>query len=155
MKFLFTSLILCLYSLASRAQETFRPLQALAGGSWVMPTKKGFIGERWEKVNEGELRSQGFKVTGSDTTFLEKVQLLQKKDGIYYISTVPNENGGLPVPFRLTNVKGHQFTFSNPEHDYPQFIVYDIISTDSLHAWTDGKNNGKDLKVDFYYGRRH
>lgn len=134
-------------------ENRFKQLYVLAGGSWVTKTKKGFICERWQKISDTELRDQGFKVSGNDTTLVETVQLIEKDEQIYYIPTVKNQNDGKPVLFRLTEVKGNQFTFSNPEHDYPQFIVYDFISTDSIHAWVDGNINGKPLKIDYNYTR--
>jgi len=136
-------------------QQPFQQLHTLAGGVWQMKSKKGAVCERWQKINDVEMRSQGFRVSGNDTIMQEHVQLIQKGDDIYYISTVSNQNEGKPVSFKLSEIKDHRFTFTNPEHDYPQFIVYDIISRDSLHAWTDGKSNGKDLKIDFYYKRGH
>jgi hypothetical protein len=134
-------------------QPLSQKLYVLAGGTWVTKTKKGFICERWQKINDTELRDQGFKVTGNDTTLVEEVQLIEKDGQAYYIPTVRNQNEGKQVPFKLTQVKGNQFTFSNPEHDYPQLIVYDFISTDSIHAWVDGKINGKPLKIDYNYKR--
>jgi len=134
-------------------QQTFQQLYALTGGTWVMKTKKGFLCERWEKISGNLLRNQSYKVEGADTTLLEHVQLSQERNGINYTSTVANENGGNAVPFKLTESKDGLFIFSNPEHDYPQRIVYHLISKDSLHAWIDGKYNGKQAKQDFYYKR--
>ena len=144
-------MLLCAFTL--REQHSFLQLYALTGGTWEMKTKKGAICERWQMINDNEIHGQGFKVIGHDTTLLEQVRLIRKNNEVYYIPTVSNQNGGQAVSFKLTEVKGRQFTFSNPAHDYPQFVVYDILSPDSLHAWTDGKNNGKALKVDFYYRR--
>ncbi|HSC36963.1 MAG TPA: DUF6265 family protein [Chitinophagaceae bacterium] len=147
----------CLFALACavapRKQQPFQQLHTLAGGVWQMKTKKGAVCERWQKINDTEMRSQGFRISGHDTIMQERVQLIQKGNDIFYISTVSNQNESKPVSFRLSEIKGQCFTFANPEHDYPQFIVYDIISPDSLHAWTDGKSNGKDLKIYFYYKR--
>lgn len=55
------------YSFAAYQQQHFQQLYALAGGTWVMKTKKGFICEQWQKVNNSEMRNRGFRVTGKDT----------------------------------------------------------------------------------------
>jgi len=148
---LYTTALLSSFSIYP--QSSFQQLYVLAGGTWVMKTKKGFICEQWEKVSNSEMHNRGFRVTGKDTVLVEQIQLIEKNKEVYYIPTAKNQNGGKPVTFTLTNVKGSQFTFSNPEHDYPQFIVYNIISNDSIHAWVDGKDKGKNLKIDFYYKR--
>jgi hypothetical protein len=43
--------------------------------------------------------------------------------------------------------------FENPEHDYPQRVGYRRIGTDSVLAWIDGVNNGKQQRVEFPYRR--
>ena len=153
MKILIAFAITTFLPLMRRQDDHFSKLYVLAGGTWVKKTKSGFICERWQKISDTELRDQGFKVVGNDTTLVEQVQLVRKDSGIFYIPTVKHQNGGKPVPFKLTEVKGNQFIFSNPEHDYPQVIAYDFISADSIHAWVDGKINGNPLKIDYNYRR--
>ncbi len=122
-------------------------------GRWEMKTKKGIIGESWKKVNAYELQSVGYEVKGKDTTWLEKVQLLKKADGIYYIPIVKDQNGGKYVLFKLTSAVNNEFIFSNPAHDFPQRVIYHLVKPDSLHAWIDGQYKGKYVKQDFYYHR--
>ena len=137
----------------TKQQRSFQQLHALTGGTWVMKTKKGFICERWKKVDGHTLRNESFKVAGSDTTILEQVDLVEKENGINYVSTVKDQNGSNPVPFKLIGSKDGQFIFANPEHDFPQRIIYHFVSQDSLHAWIDGKYNGIETRSDFYYKR--
>ena len=140
----------------SYAQQTnnFKLLHMLTGGTWQMKTAKGIIGETWKKVNDTELHSTGYKINlGGDTSLLENVQLVKKGGAIYYIPILKNQNEGKPVAFKLTIAKSKQFIFINPTHDFPQRIVYQFITPDSLHAWVDGKYHGKFAKQDFYYKR--
>ena len=134
-------------------QKTFLQLHALAGGTWVMKTKKEFLMERWIKINDSLLTNQAYQINGSDTTLLEHVALNRIGNEINYVSLVAQENKGKAVLFKLIETNKSQFTFSNPEHDFPQHIVYHLISKDSLHAWIDGKMNGKRVKKDFFYYR--
>ncbi len=116
-----------------------------------MKTKKGIICERWIKTNANELRSSGFKVIGTDTTVEEKIRLIKKDKDIYYIPTVTGQNGGKEVLFKLTSTVNGEYIFTNPEHDFPQRVVYQFITADSLHAYVDGQYNGKFVKQDFHY----
>ena len=147
--------ILLLICFVAYAQQTdkFKPLYALAGGTWQMKTKKGLICERWTKTNATELNSIGFKVIGTDTTIEEKVRLIKKGNNIYYIPTVIGQNGGNEVLFRLTSTTNGEYIFTNPEHDFPQRVVYQFITADSLHAYVDGQYNDKFVKQDFHYKR--
>ncbi|MES2332817.1 MAG: DUF6265 family protein [Bacteroidota bacterium] len=150
--FLFT--ITGLVSFTERYQQTpFQQLCTLAGGTWVMQTKKGTLCEEWKRAHNTLLTNRAYKTEGKDTTMMEQVQLGERYTEVYYTSTVPDQNEGKSVEFKLTDSKDNRFVFSNPDHDFPQRIVYHFISKDSLHAWIDGKYNGKDVKRDFYYRR--
>ncbi len=141
------------WSAYAQAPGTFAPLYALAGGTWQMKTKKGYICERWKKISKTEMYSEGFRVTGKDTVIEEKVRVVQKSDGIYYIPTVTGQNDGKEVHFKLTSSTNKEYIFSNPEHDFPQRVIYHLVAPDSLHAWIDGQYKGKYVKQDFYYNR--
>lgn len=150
--FLFAAIVLA--SFTGRYQQLpFQQLTVLAGGTWVMQTKKGTLCEEWQRTHNTLLTSRAYKTEGKDTTMMERVQLSMRGTDVYYTSTVADQNGSKPVPFKLVSANDNVFIFSNPDHDYPQRIGYQIVSKDSLHAWIDGKYNGKDVKRDFYYNR--
>jgi hypothetical protein len=147
--------LLSILLIRSRAgeQPVFTNLSALMQGTWIMKLSSGQIGETWKKINDNELRSAAFKVKEQDTAWLEKVQLVSSGEGIFYIPTIKDQNQGKPVRFKLTSSENNQFVFSNPEHDFPQRVVYQFVSRDSLHAWVDGKISGQLEKEDYYYKR--
>ena len=129
--------------------QTFKKLSGLVG-AWQMNTKRGVIGEEWKSISENQLQSRGYFISnGTDTVVNERVTLEKKGDGIYYTSTVANQNGGQSVAFKLTAVENKSYIFENPQHDFPKRIVYELVSSDSLHAFTDG--GGK--RLDFGYRR--
>ena len=129
--------------------QTFKKLSGLIV-AWQMNTKSGVIGEEWKSISENHLESRGYFISnGTDTVVNERVTLEKKGDGIYYTSTVANQNGGQSVPFKLTAVENKSYIFENPQHDFPKRIVYELVTSDSLHAFTDG--GGK--RLDFYYQR--
>lgn len=148
----FISIILLSFT-AVQQQTVFQQLYALTGGTWVMKTKKGYFAERREKKNATTLQNRAFKISGTDTTILEQVELIQTADHIHYISTVKDQNGSQPVLFRLIEAKDDRFIFVNPDHDFPQRIIYHFVAKDSLHAWIEGNYNGKETRSDFYYKR--
>lgn len=155
MKRLFLISLITLWAFKPDPQQNAFKTLGMLSGNWQMKTAKGILGERWKKISENELQNQGYKITGNDTAKLEHVSLVQKREEIYYISTVANENDGKAIPFKLTKSKNSQFVFSNPEHDFPQNITYEIVSKDSVHAWIDGTYKGKYGRKDFYYKRVH
>lgn len=155
MKKLFVILVLfALTSFSSPQPSAFQQLHALAGGTWVMKTTRGLLCEEWKKENARQIRSRAFKVSGTDTTWLETVHLEQKGNSITYTSTVKDQNAGQAIPFTLISSENGKFIFSNPEHDFPQRIIYHFITNDSLHAWIEGTINNKERRSDFYYSRK-
>ncbi|MEJ5960832.1 DUF6265 family protein [Pedobacter immunditicola] len=132
---------------------TFKQLYPLIGGTWEMQTKTGKICESWIKVNKSELASKAYRINGKDTIPEENARLVLNGNAIYFTPIVENQNAGEAVQFKLISADNRKFTFSNPAHDFPQTIVYHFTGKDQLHAWIEGKNKGKEQKIDFYYNR--
>ncbi len=124
-------------------------------GTWKMTTKNGTLYESWSKPNNFTLKSTSYKVKANgDTVLLESVVLTQTRSGVFYNSTVKDQNDGKAVPFKLSSINNKTFVFTNEEHDYPKRIVYEFIGTDSLHAWIDGGEEEKTKRNDFYYKKQ-
>ncbi len=152
--FIFSAVTLLLSFTAILQQPAMQELQNLAGGTWTMKTRKGQICEQWQKKSGSQLSGRSYQVAGSDTSWLENLDLSANGNVITYSSQVNGQNDGKAVPFTLTESKDGQFIFSNPAHDFPQRIIYHFVTKDSVHAWIDGKINGKERKSDFYYVRK-
>lgn len=134
--------------------QIFVRLYALEG-KWIMKTKKGAIGEEWSKINKDHLQNHGYMIRGKDTIITERVALKNIKEGIFYTSTVEDQNNQQPVSFRLTSAVNNIFIFENPQHDYPKRITYQLISNDSLHAWIDDGRQVPEKKSVFHYSRQN
>ena len=94
-------------------------------------------------------------IKGSDTIINERVALTNTAAGIFYTSTVEDQNNKQPVAFKMTSSENNMFVFENPEHDFPKRIVYKLITTDSLHAYIDDGKEDSKKKQNFYYKRQH
>lgn len=147
------AVILCLGSFnPGHDGETFKKLYALEG-TWKMSSKRGGIYEEWKKIDENYLQSRGYMLKGTDTVITERVALKNSLLGIFYVSTVEDQNDKQPVAFKMTKADDKMFVFENPQHDFPKRIVYRFVTADSLHAFIDdGTEEGK--KQNFYYKRQ-
>lgn len=136
----------------SDSGKTFKKLYALEG-TWKMNTKRGAVCEEWKRMNKNYLQNKGYMIKGKDTIISERVALTNTKEGIFYTSTVEDQNNKKPVAFKMTGSEKNMFVFENPQHDFPRRIVYKLITADSLHAYIDdGTETGK--KQNFYYKRQ-
>lgn len=144
--------LLLSFSYISDNRKVFKKLYKLEG-VWRMETKKGFMYEEWKKMDKNHLQSRGYMIRGVDTINTERVSLTRTKENIFYTPTVENQNDKKPIAFKLTSSTGNVFVFENPEHDFPKRIVYNLVSTDSLHAYIDdGKEATKKIQY-FYFSR--
>ncbi|HMJ48556.1 MAG TPA: DUF6265 family protein [Ferruginibacter sp.] len=133
--------------------KAFKKLYALEG-TWKMTTKRGALCEEWKKVSNTHLQNKGFLVKGTDTIVTERVALTNTKDGVFYTSTVEDQNNRQPIAFRMTRAEGNTFVFENAEHDFPRRMVYNLVSADSLHAYIDDGINGN-KRQHFYYRKQN
>jgi hypothetical protein len=145
-------LIVCCTATGLNQNDHFTDLSKLVG-LWRMQEKNGSTFESWSRVNENELSSFSYNVTGSDTTRFEDVRLNKTAEGITYTSQVHDQNDDQPVSFKLVSVNNATFTFENLKHDFPQRIIYTFIKNDSIVARIEGESKGKIKGFDYYYKR--
>lgn len=112
-------------------------------GSWQSVMPEGTIVEEWKTLNDSVFSARSFFVNAKDTSFGETITLEQKGKELYYIPVVKDQNEGKPVPFRLTSPAGEELAFENPEHDFPQKIIYRKITEDSLLTEVSGNMQGR------------
>ncbi len=121
-KIIFASILISLFLSACSPKKN--PFTWLAGTWEINRTASGNRFEIWTLKKDGSLSAKGIRIEAKDTSLLEKIDLVQRDDQYYYVATVPEQNNGNPIEFKLTKTEGSVFTFENPKHDFPQRIVY-------------------------------
>lgn len=132
--------------------KDFQPLHDLAG-TWKMPSKKGFLFEYWQRINDSTLQNNSYRVNGIDSIPQETVELTIANGAIMYISTVVNQNNHLPVTFFLVKKDNGKYIFENKKHDFPQQITYYLKDKNQLQASISGSIKGEYKEILFYYER--
>jgi len=120
-------------------------------GEWIRSTKRGEVVERWTRVSDDTMEGIATISRGTDSAVTEHLRLERLGDGIFYVAR-PRENP-MPTPFLLVAADGTRFTFENPEHDFPQRIVYIRDGETSLRVRIEGMEEGTD-GVDFAFVKR-
>nr|WP_295930112.1 DUF6265 family protein [uncultured Dyadobacter sp.] len=149
---LILSLAFCQES--SFSEKDFEKLSPIEG-TWLHKRTNGDIYEQWSRKNATEFVGTSYKLTGRDTMPLEKVSLYLKGKEIVYAPVAAGQNNEKQVLFRLKSIDGSRFVFENPQHDFPQRIVYDFRSADSLYAHIEGNVNRKSKRINYPYRRIH
>jgi hypothetical protein len=122
-------------------------------GKWVIQGETRRFHENWYRANDTLYQAVSYMLHNGDTVFREDVQLIEKGNDLWYIPAVSNQNQGEPVLFRLTGVKNGEYVFENPEHDFPQRIIYSHPHPDSLHARIEGGQDSTYRKQEFFMAK--
>lgn len=118
-------------------------------GEWENENPDGAMREIWEHSSDSVYSAKSFVLKGNDTVFSETVRLAERGNGIFYIVSVPGQNGDKPVAFQLVASTGDSLVFENKKHDFPQTITYRNFHGDSLLARISGPKNGKTVAQEF------
>jgi hypothetical protein len=128
-----------------KIQKDFKKLEWLQGTWNRTNSKPGQTGiETWAVVSPEKLIGKGITMKGTDTLFMEKLDLIIKDGDIYYVADV--KGNPAPVLFKLTEITNDSFTCENLQNDFPKKIAYKL-QNNKLKAVISG--SGKSIGYDF------
>jgi hypothetical protein len=132
--------LLLLFGAPARAQSSLKDLSWLAG-CWEGKDSNREFSEQWMKPGGNIMLGTGRTILKGKKLQYEFMRIKQEDSGeIHYI---PKPSGQQEASFKLISVSGGKFTFSNPEHDFPQRIIYGLEKRIWLVARIEGTINGK------------
>jgi hypothetical protein len=120
-------------------------------GCWVLDDGKERTEETWMKPAGQSMLGMSRTVAGGKTVFTEHIQIREANGQIAYI--VALGMGAKPTVFKLLKSSDNEVVFENPEHDFPQRIIYRRESADALFARIEGAEKGVNKAMDFRYKR--
>jgi len=147
-KYLLAISIVILLNAGVGAQENSPEMWKLGflAGCWRGGDKVQFLEEQWTKPAGHSMLGVGRTIKDGKTEFYEFLQIRERSDGIFYIA---EPNGEKAVSFKLVKVNDSQAIFENPQHDFPQRIIYQRAIDGSLQASLEGTESGKPKRVEF------
>lgn len=120
-------------------------------GCWVLDDGKERIEETWMKPAGQSMIGMSRTVAGGKTVHTEHIQIRDANGRIAYIVEIGM--GAKPTVFKLLKSSDTEVVFENPEHDFPQRIIYRRESADALFARIEGVEKGVNKAMDFRYKR--
>ena len=119
-------------------------------GCWEGKAARYEFNEQWQSARGGMMLGSSQTVVGQQTQDYTYMRIESRPDGLYYVA-VPS--GKKEIAFKLAGVEDNKgvkvFTFSNPQDEYPQRIVYRHSEGGLLFAQVGGKVDGKDKEVTY------
>jgi hypothetical protein len=136
-----------LFPLTVAAQDTELAALSWLAGCWVAQGRDAGSGEQWTKLAGGTMLGVGRTVKNGETIDFEFLQIRRNAEGEIVYIALPS--GQTETSFVLTGTGENSFTFENPEHDFPQRIIYRALADGGLLVRIEGNRDGALRGVDF------
>lgn len=90
-------------------------------GYWTSNENGTAAEELWTPASGGILIGLHRDVSENENSSFEFLRITKTEEGIVYIAS---PNGKTPTSFKLTRLAQNTAVFENPEHDFPQRLIY-------------------------------
>ena len=125
--------------------DTTKPATDLSSLTWLAGAWTGVQGkvemeEHWLAPKGNMMLGLHRDIVGERTVMFEYLRIEATLDAITYWAS---PKGRPATPFRLKESRENHVVFENPEHDFPQRIIYWLDKDGSLHARIEGLQGGK------------
>ena len=144
-------ILLCLLLLPRLvfAQEKTFTINDLAWlkGCWNSERNGRAITEHWLKPAGGTMLGISRTVAEGKTVEFEFMQIRQEANG--EILFIAKPSGQPEATFKLSKGTAREVIFENPQHDFPQRVIYRLQGDGSLLGRIEGVSKGKEKAVDF------
>lgn len=133
----------------TRGEPVVDPVDQLAwlAGCWEGTLSSGATYEEaWLAPRGGTLIGMARMVRDGRTLSFEFLRIVDDNGTLVYVA---QPSGRPPTHFRATEITSNEATFENPDHDFPQRILYRLTPPDSLRARIEGEREGELRGMDF------
>lgn len=108
---------------------------ALLQGTWKMEGRE--IYEHWDQMNEHSMKGLSYALQDGKVTIMEYLEIFSEEKEVFYFATVPGQNQGESIRFAMKRADS-VFLFENPQHDFPQSVMYQILDSNMLFVRVSG-----------------
>ena len=119
-------------------------------GCWTGERNGVVFEERWSSPRGGGLVGMHKDTKADRLIGFEFFRVVPDSNGVPTYWSQPG--GAPPTPFRLVEVSEKRAVFENPEHDFPQRVLY-WREGEKLHARIEGTYGGKEGSEDWVWTR--
>ncbi|HPF36828.1 MAG TPA: DUF6265 family protein [Candidatus Krumholzibacteria bacterium] len=133
--------LLVLAAAPAAAQDRCDVLAPLAWLQGEWRTEDGRARETWSVLSKDSW--EGVARVGRTE---ESLRLLAMEGEVFYLAKVAHND--LPTVFRMVECGEHRAAFANPEHDFPQLLVYQLHEDGRLTVDVSG-DEGRGFRLDF------
>ena len=142
------SLLVALFSVVVANAANAGAVRALAwlAGCWERTSGTLHGEEQWMRPAGGTMLGMSRTLREDTLVEYEAVRIYEDGDTLVYAASPSRQR---PAEFRAVHVSDGHIVFENPQHDFPQRVIYRRVGADSLVARIEGTRNGTARGVDF------
>jgi hypothetical protein len=134
----------------ARAEKAEVTTLAWLAGSWQGTAGGVEMEELWLPPKGGAMVGLHRDVAGGRMVSFEFLRIEADADGLVYQAS---PRGRPATPFRLVESAKNRVVFANPQHDFPQRILYWLEDDGRLHARIEGEQKGKPASEEWAWRR--
>jgi hypothetical protein len=139
--------VLALLGAGAPAERPTVEALAWLAGCWAAEGGEAGSGESWTAPAGGTMLGVSRTVRGGSTRAHEFLLIRETAaGGLEYVARPSDQS---PASFGLVRLGDREAVFENPQHDFPQRIVYRLDAQGVLRARIEGTTGGEARAVDF------
>ena len=116
-------------------------------GCWAYDGRDAGSGEYWMSPAGGTLFAVSRTVRDGKTVGYEYLRI--RETDAHSLALLASPSGQTPVEFDMVSLTDNEVVFENPNHDFPQRIIYRLVDKDTLLGRIEGKSDGQEIVIDF------
>lgn len=120
-------------------------------GCWAYDDAEPGSGEYWMRPVGGTMFAVSRSIRDSRTVAFEYLRIEESAEGSLALFASPS--GQSPARFDMVSLTNNEVVFENPEHDFPQRIIYRLAQDSRLIGRIEGQFNGRPKSIDFPMSR--
>ena len=120
---------------------------AWLSGCWVSANQEPGSAEHWMPPAGGTMIGMNRTVRDGKTVAFEFIRIVEQEGGgLEFIASPSGQN---TTGFSMINITNREVIFENPDHDFPQRIIYRLVSDEELLGRIEGTIDGDERAADF------
>lgn len=139
---------LCLLAPAATVQAATIDDLAWLTGCWAANGREPGSIELWMPAAGGAMLGMNRVISGGRMTGFEYMRIVEVDDESLVLTASPS--GQASTDFRLLSIGEFEVSFENPDHDFPQRIIYRRVDENRLLGRIEGDaGDGNVVAIDF------
>lgn len=116
-------------------------------GCWAAVNQEPGSGEQWMPPAGSTMFGVSRSVRNGETVAFEFIRIVEQEDG--GLQFIASPSGQSTASFSMLSMGDREVIFENPDHDFPQRIIYRLMSDEDLLGRIEGTIDGKERAIDF------